>query len=75
GINLLVRNPIDFMLEIIKKTGSNINSMLVDIINKRKTEIDFINGKIVEIGLKLGVDVSNNLEIYNKIKELTKDFR
>jgi 2-dehydropantoate 2-reductase len=73
-IKLLVENPINFMIDIIKKTGNNTNSMLVDVLNKRKTEIDFINGKIVELGIKLGVDVSENQEIYNKIIEMTKGF-
>jgi 2-dehydropantoate 2-reductase len=73
-IKLFVENPIDFMIDIIKKTGDNTNSMLVDVLNKRKTEIDFINGKIVEFGIELGIDVSNNKEIYNKIIELTNGF-
>ncbi|NHJ85286.1 MAG: ketopantoate reductase family protein [Asgard group archaeon] len=72
GINLSIRDPIEYTFEIIKKTGENTNSMLNDILNKRKTEIDFLNGKIIELGEEVGVDVSTNLEIYNKIKSLEK---
>jgi 2-dehydropantoate 2-reductase len=74
GVELLVDNPIDFMFDVIRNTGDNINSMLDDINHKRKTEIDFINGKIMELGIKIGVDVSTNQKIYNEIIKLTRDF-
>jgi len=74
-ITLTVEDPIAYTFEVIRKTGENINSMLTDILGKRLTEIDFLNGKIVSLGQKLGVDVSNNLEIYNKIKTLERSFQ
>ena len=48
--------------------------MLTDILNKRKTEIDFLNGKIISLGLKEGIAVTNNQEIYSKILTLEKSF-
>ena len=48
--------PILIMLkmlsEVIKKTSKNKNSMLQDILHQRQTEIDFLNGKIVNLGEK-----------------------
>ncbi|NHJ46721.1 MAG: 2-dehydropantoate 2-reductase [Asgard group archaeon] len=73
-IDLKVDNPIIYMFDVIKKTGNNINSMLRDVREKRKTEIDFINGKIVELGLKLNVDVPQNQDIYKKVKALEKSY-
>ena len=44
--------------------------MLVDIINKRKTEVDFLNGKIIELGKKNNIQTPLNLLIYGLIKAL-----
>ena len=73
-IELLSDDPIKMTFDIIKKTGENTSSMLTDILNKRKTEIDFLNGKIISLGLKEGIAVTNNQEIYNKILTLEKSF-
>ncbi|NLJ78068.1 MAG: 2-dehydropantoate 2-reductase, partial [Tissierellia bacterium] len=37
------------------QTGENISSMLADVMNKRKTEIENINGAIVREGERLGI--------------------
>ncbi len=73
-IELLSDNPIKMTFDIIKKTGENTSSMLTDILNKRKTEIDFLNGKIISLGIKEGISVTNNQEIYSKILTLEKSF-
>ena len=39
---------------------TNLSSMCQDIIKKKKTEIDFLNGKIVELGLKHGIPTPVN---------------
>jgi 2-dehydropantoate 2-reductase len=73
-IKLLTDNPIEMMFDIINKTGENTSSMLTDIINKRKTEIDFLNGKIIALGMKEGITVVENQKIYSKILTLEKSF-
>ena len=61
GIELKAKNYVKIMLEVAKKTSMNKNSMLQDILSgKNKTEISFINEKIVSYGKQLGVDVSIN---------------
>jgi 2-dehydropantoate 2-reductase len=42
-------------LEVLKNTASNKNSMLQDVLGKNKTEIDFLNEKIVNYGKKLNI--------------------
>ncbi len=74
NIKLLTDDPIKMTFDIIKKTGENTSSMLTDILNKRKTEIGFLNGKIISLGLKEGITVSSNQEIYSKILTLEKSF-
>ncbi|MHA1923275.1 MAG: ketopantoate reductase family protein [Candidatus Heimdallarchaeota archaeon] len=75
NIQLITEDPIQFTIDVILKTAENTNSMLSDINNKRKTEIGFLNGKIIELGEKFGVDVSHNKVIYEKVLELEENFK
>jgi len=75
NIELITEDPIQFTLDVILKTAENTNSMLSDINNKRKTEIEFLNGKIIALGEKFGVDVSHNKVIYEKVLELEENFK
>ncbi len=52
------KNAISYM----KKAGGHKPSMLVDVEAKRRTEIDFINGKFIEYGTYAGIETP-----YNKI--------
>jgi len=60
GIKLETPNAVDHFKEVCKVTGENTSSMLSDVLNKRKTEIDNINGAIVREGVKLGIDTPMN---------------
>jgi len=60
GITLLYDNPQEKVKSICQATKENINSMLQDILNKKRTEIDFINGAIVEEGENLGIPTPVN---------------
>ncbi|MFW9923435.1 MAG: ketopantoate reductase family protein [Candidatus Thorarchaeota archaeon] len=73
-IQLTVKNPVEYLYEVIDNTAQNTNSMLQDVLNKKKTEIEFLNGKIISLGEKCGVDVSNNKEVYEQIISLEKTF-
>ena len=74
GIELIVEDPIEFTMDVIKKTGENTNSMLSDIRNKRKTEIDFITGKIISLAEQLDIEVPHNKEVYDKIIALERAY-
>lgn len=67
-IKLVYPDPIKKIKEVCQLTYNNINSTLQDIRNKRKTEIDFLNGVVVKEGEKLGIDVPANWIFYNLIK-------
>ncbi|MEW6070171.1 MAG: 2-dehydropantoate 2-reductase [Candidatus Thermoplasmatota archaeon] len=58
------------VLEVAKATKNNKSSMLQDIEKGKRTEIDFINGKIVEFGKKLGVETTINSIIVELVKSL-----
>lgn len=51
--------------EVIRETASNESSMLQSVKNRKRTEIDAINGVLVTIGKKHHTDVTfNELLIY-----------
>jgi 2-dehydropantoate 2-reductase len=62
------------MYSVAKKTSNNKNSMLQDILKGKATEIDFINGRIVEFGKKLGIEVVLNELLTFLIKGLESSF-
>ena len=56
--------------EVCDKTCTNKCSMLQDINNGRKTEIDSINGKIIEYGENKGLNMPFNRSLYLLIKSM-----
>jgi len=57
-------------MEYIKNAGNHKPSMLMDIEAKRRTEIDFINGKFVEYGKQAGLETPYNASLQSLIKGL-----
>jgi len=49
-----------YCMGYMRSAGHHKPSMLMDIENKRRTEIDFINGKFVDYGEQAGVDTPYN---------------
>ncbi|GGF72450.1 ketopantoate reductase family protein [Alteromonas lipolytica] len=58
------------VLNVIARTAENFSSMHQDVINKRPTEIDGINGYIVRQAKKKGIDVPTNTLLFESIKSL-----
>lgn len=58
------QNAVDYM----KSAGSHKPSMLMDIEANRRTEIDYINGKFVEYGIRAGVQTPYNNTMRSLIK-------
>ena len=73
-IDLSNRDYIELMYSVAKKTYSNKNSMLQDVLKGKPTEIDFINGRIVEFGKELGIEVVTNELLTALIKGLESSF-
>lgn len=59
---------------ILNKMPEATPSMLQDIRNKRKTEVDIFAGKVIEFGLKYDIKTPLNQEIFDKIKQIEKNF-
>jgi 2-dehydropantoate 2-reductase len=58
--------------EVVRNTSENYSSMLQCFKLGKKTEIDSINGKIVEIGKKHGLDLPINEALVYLIKQICK---
>ncbi|KYK20030.1 ketopantoate reductase [Thermoplasmatales archaeon SG8-52-4] len=71
GLNLSNIEMIKKTKEVIKDTSENHSSMLQSILHSKKTEIDSINGKIVEIGIKNKIDPLINKILLHSIKSLS----
>ncbi|ADC47170.1 2-dehydropantoate 2-reductase PanE [Methanobrevibacter ruminantium M1] len=63
-----------FYSKLVPDTYNHRSSTLQDISKRQKTEIDTLNGKVIELGEKYGVDVSVNKTIYNIIKTIESEF-
>jgi 2-dehydropantoate 2-reductase len=55
-------------------TSTNRSGMLVDVLNERKTEIDFINGAIVRLGKKHGIPTPVNKTLVAAVKGKERNF-
>jgi len=60
NIPLSKNNCIELTYSVANQTYNNKNSMLQDILNGKKTEIDILNGKIVDLANKLKIKVGVN---------------
>ncbi|MBY8987645.1 MAG: 2-dehydropantoate 2-reductase [Candidatus Lokiarchaeota archaeon] len=74
-IALSENNYVDLMYSVAEKTYNNKNSMLQDILKGKPTEIDFLNGKIVEFAKELNFRVPINELLTLLIKGLESSFR
>ena len=70
----IVADPVAVTLEVCIQTGLNISSMLQDVRYRRLTEIDSINGAIVNAARKLQIPVPVNEELVCKVKEIEKNY-
>jgi 2-dehydropantoate 2-reductase len=59
-----------YAINYIRNAGNHKPSMLQDIEAKRRTEIDYINGKIVEYGIQAGIATPYNSMIRGLVKAL-----
>ena len=63
-----------FYSKLVPDTYNHYSSTHQDIKRKIKTEIDSLNGKVIELGERNNIDVSTNKIIYNLIKSIESDF-
>jgi 2-dehydropantoate 2-reductase len=59
---------------VCEATAENISSMLADVLNKKKTEIDYLNGAIVRQGESLGIKTPVNMLLVDLIKTIESSY-
>lgn len=73
-IKLSYDDPIQKVESVCKATGSNVSSMLQDVLNKKRTEIDFINGAVVRQGRAFGISTPVNEVLTNIVKTIESSY-
>ena len=68
GIRLTYEDPIKRVEDVCRATATNVSSMLQDVLRTKKTEIDYINGAIVNEGERLGISVPVNKTLTGIVK-------
>jgi len=69
-IKFLYDDPLAKVEAVCEATADNISSMLQDILKKKRTEIDFINGVIVRQAQELGILVPVNSVLVDLVKTI-----
>jgi 2-dehydropantoate 2-reductase len=67
GVSLQYSDPVAHTKEVCVNTANNKSSMLQDILNKKPTEIDMINGGVCREGREVGVSTPVNAALTNLI--------
>jgi 2-dehydropantoate 2-reductase len=74
-ISLLYENPVDECICLgEEEIGMNTSSMLADVLHKRQTEIEAINGAIVEEGKRYAIPTPYNDMILNLVKVIESSY-
>ena len=68
GVNLPYPDPVEQVERVASRTASNISSMLQDIRRGAPTEVDAINGAVVQVADRLGVPVPVNRTLCNLVR-------
>ena len=74
NINFTFKNPISYGLKFAKLMPKAKPSMYLDFLNRKKSEIDYINGAVVTLSKKKGLSAPYNETLAEIIKTKEKDF-
>jgi len=75
NIILPYEDPLARVREVCRDTSGNVSSMLQDVLNKKQTEIDFINGAIVTEGEMLGIPTPTNRMLTYIVKAIEESYQ
>jgi len=68
GVKLPYPDPVEQVEGVARRTASNSSSMLQDIRRGAPTEVDAINGAVVQVADRLGVPVPVNRTLWNLVR-------
>ncbi len=67
-VNLPFSNPVDAAEEVARKTAGNYSSMFQDVLRGAATEIDAINGAVMQRGRKHGIKTPYNKACWTMVR-------
>ena len=67
-------DPVARTIAVCQATAANVSSMLQDVRGKRQTEIEAINGAVLEEARRLGIPVPVNAQLFSAVKGLEKGY-
>jgi 2-dehydropantoate 2-reductase len=70
GIYLPYPDPVEMVESVARRTATNYSSMLKDVLRGSPTEIDSINGAIVQVGDTVQAPVEANRTLWHLVKAL-----
>jgi len=73
-VKLLYDDPLAKVESVCESTATNVSSMLQDVLRKKRTEVDFINGVIVRFGQELGISVPANAMLVALVKVIESSY-
>jgi 2-dehydropantoate 2-reductase len=73
-IKLIYDDPLAKVEAVCEATAGNVSSMLQDVLRKKRTEIDFINGVIVRQGQESGIPVPVNSVLVDLVKTIEASY-
>jgi len=74
GVKIIFDDPIEKVRDVCRATAGNVASMLQDVLKKRRTEIDYINGAIVKEAEKLNVETPVNSLLTNLARTIESTY-
>ncbi|MEK6728177.1 MAG: 2-dehydropantoate 2-reductase [Candidatus Omnitrophota bacterium] len=73
-VKLIYDDPLAKVEAVCEATSGNVSSMLQDILRKKRTEIDFINGVIVRQAQELGISAPVNSILVDLVKTIEASY-
>jgi 2-dehydropantoate 2-reductase len=74
GVVLGSTDLYEMLMVFCRRTVNHLSPMLQDIINRRKTEVDALNGILYRYGRRNGVDACTHLTMFELIKSVEKSY-
>ena len=73
-VKLMYDDPIQKVEAVCRATADNLSSMLQDVLNRRQTEIDFMNGAIIRQAKSLNIKTPTNEMLTELIKTIESNY-
>ncbi len=74
-VKLSYEDPLTKVEAVCEATAHNVSSMLQDVLNKKRTEIDAINGVVLRYAEELGIPAPTNTMLVDLVKTIESSYQ